>query len=61
MTRCPVCHGSVDVRSTVLDIRAFSPLPRQVEPFVRIYKWQCLRRQEHSGAWREAEPNAPRR
>lgn len=47
--RCPRCGGDRIDRSVVVEARSMQPVPRQVERFVRITRWQCASVEAHAG------------
>lgn len=51
--RCPKCGAPASTRSIRVDVLTFVEPPAQVEPYVRVTQWQCLRTQAHRGTHRE--------
>lgn len=51
---CHLCHGRVVAVYLHVEVRSLADPPRQVEPYVRFVRWQCMWNQEHHGEFTQA-------
>lgn len=52
MKRCSRCGSEVAETSVFEDVALMANPPRQVERYVKVTRWQCLRFEEHAGEYR---------
>jgi len=56
---CPECGGPVEETVVYADVADLHPPPRQVERYVRVEWWQCLRVGGHYGEVRTPVDERP--
>jgi hypothetical protein len=49
LKQCLKCGGPIELRWFDQEVATMADPPHQAAPYVRTYRWQCLRVEDHHG------------